>query len=538
MATNVTYNGVTYSVPQNGNSGWGTQLTAYLVALASGSLTKAGGVVTLTANLDLGANYGIKSIFFSDRGTAASAGIYRLSNNTAVSWRNAANDGNLDLTVNGSNVLTFNSLPVAALALGAANTVLKMNSGGTAFEYGTLVNANINASAAIAYSKLNLATSIVNADVSGSAAIAYSKLNLATSIVNADVSGSAAIAYSKLNLGTSIVNADVSGSAAIAYSKLNLATSIVNADISASAAIDGSKLVAASASVAGAMTTGTQTIAGAKTFTGNFYMGTNATALSGVTAMHTSTGSGAFQIAKVSDSSFAAIYLTRSRGSVGSETIVSNGDELGAVIFYGFGVSSLNAGAAIYAAVDGEPGTAGDLSDMPTALQFRTSSNGSATPATRMTLGSDGILVLHNGAKMDDDADQSALTYYRTANQSLNWQFNGTAPGVAVANSTRITRIGNIVHFHLGTARADTGTASTILSSEAWPTWAWPVRQTVIKGVHIRNNAASDATSIGVFQINSTDGIASIYRDLSLTAFTNSTNCGVNTSFSGCYAIE
>lgn len=41
---------------------------------------------------------------------------------------------------------------------------------------------------------------ITNANISGSAAIAYSKLNLATSIVNADVSASAAIAGSKLNL--------------------------------------------------------------------------------------------------------------------------------------------------------------------------------------------------------------------------------------------------------------------------------------------------------------------------------------------------
>lgn len=65
-----------------------------------------------------------------------------------------------------------------------------------------IANANIDAAAAIAYSKLNLATSIVNADISGSAAIAYSKLNLATSIVNADISTSAAIAVSKLAAGT------------------------------------------------------------------------------------------------------------------------------------------------------------------------------------------------------------------------------------------------------------------------------------------------------------------------------------------------
>lgn len=61
---------------------------------------------------------------------------------------------------------------------------------------------------------------IVNADINSAAAIAYSKLNLSSSIVNADVSASAAIAYSKLNLGGSIVNADISNSASIANSKL------------------------------------------------------------------------------------------------------------------------------------------------------------------------------------------------------------------------------------------------------------------------------------------------------------------------------
>lgn len=51
----------------------------------------------------------------------------------------------------------------------------------------TIVNADVNTAAAIAYSKLNLATSIVNADISTSAAIAYSKLNLASSITSADI---------------------------------------------------------------------------------------------------------------------------------------------------------------------------------------------------------------------------------------------------------------------------------------------------------------------------------------------------------------
>lgn len=60
------------------------------------------------------------------------------------------------------------------------------------------------------------AGSIVNADVSASAAIAYSKLALSGSVTNADLAGS--IAYSKLSLSNSITNADLAGS--ITYSKL------------------------------------------------------------------------------------------------------------------------------------------------------------------------------------------------------------------------------------------------------------------------------------------------------------------------------
>ena len=103
-----------------------------------------------------------------------------------------------------------------------ANGVMKSDGSGN-LSLALISNANIDAAAAIAYSKLNLSGSIVNADINASAAIAYSKLNLSGSIVNADVNASAAIAYSKLNLSGSIVNADISASAAIAYSKLSIA---------------------------------------------------------------------------------------------------------------------------------------------------------------------------------------------------------------------------------------------------------------------------------------------------------------------------
>lgn len=78
----------------------------------------------------------------------------------------------------------------------AATGIAHVSSG--VWSYSQIVNADVSASAAIAYSKLALSNSIVNADINAAAAIAYSKLNLSASIVNADVAAAAAIAYSKL----------------------------------------------------------------------------------------------------------------------------------------------------------------------------------------------------------------------------------------------------------------------------------------------------------------------------------------------------
>lgn len=219
MASNVTFNGSTYSIPAEGDSGWGTGLSNYFTAISTGALQKTGGNFTLTAETNFGATYGLKSAYLKSQASNPSAtGIIRLGNTEGVSWRNAGNSADLALTVSAGNLLQFNGSSVLMPGLGS------------------IVNADVNASAAIAYSKLNLSGSIVNADVNASAAIAYSKLNLGTSIVNADINGSAAIAYSKLNLSTSIVNADINASAAIAYSKLNLTGAVLNADLAGSIA--------------------------------------------------------------------------------------------------------------------------------------------------------------------------------------------------------------------------------------------------------------------------------------------------------------
>jgi len=80
---------------------------------------------------------------------------------------------------------------------------------------GAIVNADVNASAAIDKTKIS-GTAITAADTG----TVTSAMIANDSIVNADINSSAQIAYSKTNLTNSIVNADINASAAIALSKL------------------------------------------------------------------------------------------------------------------------------------------------------------------------------------------------------------------------------------------------------------------------------------------------------------------------------
>ena len=97
--------------------------------------------------------------------------------------------GNSAVNARVTGDITFDLIPGIDSALNTVNAQIVA---------GTIINADVNAAAAIAYSKLALTDTLVNADVNSAAAIAYSKLNLTTSIVNGDVSATAAIAINKL----------------------------------------------------------------------------------------------------------------------------------------------------------------------------------------------------------------------------------------------------------------------------------------------------------------------------------------------------
>jgi hypothetical protein len=80
------------------------------------------------------------------------------------------------------------------------------------------------------------------------------------------------------------------------------------------------------------------------------------------------------------------LRLNKSRGTLASPTIVSNGDEIGSVLFYGFDGATLRPAASVGALVDNTPGA----SDMPGRLIFNTTADGAAAPTERMRIDSGG----------------------------------------------------------------------------------------------------------------------------------------------------
>lgn len=151
-------------------------------------------------------------------------------------------------------VLLGNSTNVpTATALSGDVTV--SNTGVTAIASGVIVNADINASAAIDKSKLNLAGQIANADISASAAIADTKLatiatagkvsNSATTATNANTASAIVARDASGNFAAGTITADVTGSSgsctgnAATSTKLSSAkTFALTGDVTGSASSD------------------------------------------------------------------------------------------------------------------------------------------------------------------------------------------------------------------------------------------------------------------------------------------------------------
>jgi len=134
------------------------------------------------------------------------------------------------------DVLTYNGTTVAWAAPSGGGGGAPSGAAGGDLS-GTYPNPTV-ANSAVTSAKI-LDGTITNTDINAAAAIAYSKLALTNSLVNTDYTANS-ITTSKIVDGTvtsakifdnTIVNADVNAAAAIAYSKLALTNSIVTGDI-------------------------------------------------------------------------------------------------------------------------------------------------------------------------------------------------------------------------------------------------------------------------------------------------------------------
>ena len=252
---------------------------------------------------------------------------------------------------------------------------------------------------------------------------------------------------------------------------------IVNADVASAAAIAGTKISpnfgAQSVITTGSGLFGTATsLSTSYSGTGNLQVASNS-ATTIQTYAFNSTGA-----------DYApGIELARARNTQASPAIVVNGDYMGEINFYGYN-TNFQRGAVIYALVDGEPGTAGDTSDMPGKLIFATSANGSVSPTTRLTIDSAGLVTIPG----DLTVNGTTTTINST---TLVVQDKNIEMGV-VATPTDVTADGGGITLK-GTTNK---TINWIDSTDAW-TFSEHVNIVSAKEYRIAGTKVLDATSLG-----------------------------------------
>ena len=259
---------------------------------------------------------------------------------------------------------------------------------------GAIVNDDINASAAIVDTKLAIISTA--GKVSNSATTAASA-NTASAIVARDGSG---------NFTAGTITASLTGAASLNVLKtgdtMSGALGVPLGTFSAPAVYPGTDtdtgLYSPGANQIALGTNGAQRLAidsSGQTLIGP---GTARGVGGGVVSTFAveSLGQAASFVRNSLDTSGAIIALGKSRGTAaGAITAVQAEDILGEIRFAGANGSDLTSiGAHIRAIVDGQVGTSGDLSDMPSRLVFSTTPDGESTATERVRIGAAGQIGL------------------------------------------------------------------------------------------------------------------------------------------------
>jgi hypothetical protein len=194
-----------------------------------------------------------------------------------------------------------------------------------------------------------------------------------------------------------------------------------------------------------------------------------------------------FDISRFSDNAFGPnFYLVKSRNaSIGGNTIVTSGDNLGNITWVGANGTGFTDAAAIRAEVDGTPGAS---NDMPGRLVFSTTADGAGSVTERMRITSGGSLQMSYNPGGGDiyfrDTTNGAVMFYITP---------ATYVGSAPFNNNRFlaANSSNII-FEVG------GSTRITIASGGLTTIAGPSLSAGSQGTYALNVGQSGNTNLAL----------------------------------------
>jgi hypothetical protein len=134
------------------------------------------------------------------------------------------------------------------------------------------------------------------------------------------------------------------------------------------------------------------------------------------------------------DTANVAPFIKMQSARAGGADLQDN-DYLGDIRFYGMSNGGYQQGATIGVSTDGTPGGA---TDMPSDIFFATSADGSATPTTRLTIGSDGVATFTETISGSITGNAGTVTGFTPASGSLTLS-GADAVTITTTASTNVT---------------------------------------------------------------------------------------------------